>query len=198
MSKSTIRDRMLEWRRGISEEEWTSRSQNICQRLLDNVSFSRLTVMTYAAINREVDLSHMIDQVPDTTCFCLPVVDVERKTLTAHKLTKPRDLRRSTEMARPVGTMETGPYGILEPSPDENPVVDSIDLDLVLVPGLAFDVNGGRLGYGEGYYDRFLSQLDETTTKIGVCFDEQLVKDPLPVSEHDVPVERVVTETRMK
>lgn len=65
--------------------------------------------------------------------------------------------------------------------------------DLVVVPGLAFDRTGMRLGYGGGYYDAFLAQLRRDALTCGVCFDEQLLDDPLPCSPHDQAVDVVVT-----
>lgn len=67
-------------------------------------------------------------------------------------------------------------------------------LDAVIVPGVAFDHSGGRLGYGGGYYDRFLPKLRPDTVKIGVAYELQLIKQ-IPVEEHDVHLDRIVTET---
>lgn len=84
-----------------------------------------------------------------------------------------------------------GPYGIMQPA---NPIESMIwSLELVLVPVAAFDGFGNRLGYGKGYYDRFLSQLPSTTTKIGLAFSSQEV-DEIPSEVHDVPLDLVITE----
>lgn len=83
----------------------------------------------------------------------------------------------------------TSSFGISEP---QGPTIDPSEVQLVLVPGLAFAADGARLGYGGGYYDRFLALLDEQVPTVGVCFNEQLV-DALPTDAHDVRVHRVVS-----
>jgi 5-formyltetrahydrofolate cyclo-ligase len=77
-------------------------------------------------------------------------------------------------------------FGVQEPT---GPAVDVGEIDLVIVPGLAFTVDGDRLGYGRGYYDRFLPSL--SAPSVGVCFTDQLV-DEMPVAAHDVRVDMVV------
>lgn len=79
-------------------------------------------------------------------------------------------------------------FGISEP---QGPAIDPAEVQLVIVPGLAFTPDGVRLGYGGGYYDRFLSRLAGVPT-VAVCFAEQLV-DELPNDAHDVPVQRVIS-----
>jgi 5-formyltetrahydrofolate cyclo-ligase len=91
--------------------------------------------------------------------------------------------------------LETGPMGISQPGADA-PRVDLASIDAVIVPGVAFDAHGKRLGYGGGFYDRFLPQLRSDCIRIGLAYDEQLVDD-LPVAEHDAPVDVVVTPTRV-
>jgi 5-formyltetrahydrofolate cyclo-ligase len=75
--------------------------------------------------------------------------------------------------------------------------VDEPEIDAVIVPGLAFDRAGGRLGYGEGYYDRFLEKLMQAKTPraqfVGVAFDAQVVEN-VPMYAHDVPMDWLVTE----
>ncbi len=84
-----------------------------------------------------------------------------------------------------------GPHGIREPHPQKCPVTQASELDLVFVPGLAFDADGNRLGRGGGYYDRFLA--DVTTRRIGLFFAAQQV-DAVPREAHDCRVDLVITE----
>ena len=88
------------------------------------------------------------------------------------------------------GTLRKGSFNILEPTGDD--IVDPHILDLIIVPGVAFDHQGNRCGRGKGFYDRFLSLA--TATTIAVCFDCQLV-DSLPVEPHDIPAQYIVTNT---
>ena len=87
-----------------------------------------------------------------------------------------------------------GYRGIPEPGA-HCPMLDVASIDWVLVPGLAFDAAGGRMGYGGGYYDRLLPLLRNDARRIGGAFELQLV-DRVPAASHDVPIDAVVTETR--
>ena len=83
-------------------------------------------------------------------------------------------------------------YGILEPDEDINPIeVDAIDL--VILPGLAFDNKGGRLGYGGGYYDKYLSNISDNAVKVALCYDFQVI-DTVPMEEHDICTDLLITD----
>lgn len=90
--------------------------------------------------------------------------------------------------------MQLDPQGILE-SPFKQPFPLG-KIDLILVPGLAFDLNGGRLGRGGGQYDRILSRPDCTGTSLGVCFSRQVIEN-VPIEEHDVLVDALLTEREL-
>lgn len=87
-------------------------------------------------------------------------------------------------------------YGILEPKKDE-PFIDPNDLDLIVVPGVAFDKNGGRVGYGAGYYDRYFKRINNENkskiVKLALAYDFQLM-DKVPTDEEDVLIDAVMTE----
>jgi len=91
---------------------------------------------------------------------------------------------------------EVSRYSIVQPRADLLPLAPA-QLDVVLVPGVAFDATGGRLGRGGGFYDRFLTQIRDQlgVTIAGVCFDEQIV-DSVPMHAHDVRVGMILTPTR--
>lgn len=91
--------------------------------------------------------------------------------------------------------LEAGPYGVPQPREDSDMVADLEVPSVVLVPGLAFDAAGNRLGYGGGYYDRFLAGEGRDLPKIGLAFDAQLL-DQIQPQAHDVPVDFIVTESR--
>ena len=86
-------------------------------------------------------------------------------------------------------SMQSGAFGIAEPQGSQ--ACDPADIDLMVVPGVAFTTEGWRLGRGKGFYDRYLSQKGFRATTIGVCFAEQIV-DHLPHEPHDKRVEKVV------
>ncbi len=89
--------------------------------------------------------------------------------------------------------LRRGPHGTREPDPERAPEAEPDEVDVCLVPGLAFTPAGGRLGRGGGFYDRFLRSLPEGTVTIGVCFQAQLLPS-LPWAPWDLPVASVATE----
>ena len=94
----------------------------------------------------------------------------------------------------PFTLLREGPHRILEPAP---PVLfPRSAIEVVLTPGLAFDVLGNRLGYGAGIYDRLLTQLRPNIVRIGLAFDFQVFRDELPHEPHDIPMTYIVTESQ--
>lgn len=86
-------------------------------------------------------------------------------------------------------------YGILEPA-KEIKAEEKINLDLIILPGVVFDKNGGRVGYGGGYYDKYLQNLDKRIPKVAMCYDFQVI-DSVPVEEHDIKADYIITEERI-
>ena len=89
-----------------------------------------------------------------------------------------------------------GDLGIFQPSKEFYRLCPPDILDLVIVPGVAFTVQGYRLGRGGGYYDHFLSQLEPRTTSVALAFEMQILTE-IPVEEKDVPVDYIITEKRI-
>ena len=87
--------------------------------------------------------------------------------------------------------LRPGALGVLEPSPEQRTALTPESFDLVIVPGVAFDRQGGRLGYGKGYYDRFLDQ--SLAFRLALAFDFQLL-ETVPTETHDVPMDGILTE----
>ncbi len=86
-------------------------------------------------------------------------------------------------------TLVPGAFGIIEPGPAARPC-DPAEIDLMVVPGVAFTLSGARLGRGRGYYDKYLSQPAVRAVKIGVCYEHQLVRE-LPTEAHDIVMDCV-------
>ncbi|MEO8206855.1 MAG: 5-formyltetrahydrofolate cyclo-ligase [Chthoniobacterales bacterium] len=85
-----------------------------------------------------------------------------------------------------------GKWGIQTPDAERHPILDPEEISLVVVPGLAFDRDGGRMGRGKGFYDRALAGVLKNAFKVGVCFASQVV-DHVPCEAHDVKVDRVIS-----
>ena len=92
--------------------------------------------------------------------------------------------------------LREGAFGLLEPAPDGEDY-GAEEADLIIVPGVAFDLTGHRLGYGKGFYDRFLHHPGRTAHLVGLCHDFQVREEVLPTDHHDIPMEIVVTDLRV-
>lgn len=88
-----------------------------------------------------------------------------------------------------------GKFGVMEPDTKECRPAKTEEIDVAVVPGVAFDYEGGRLGHGLGFYDRLLKEVK--CKKIGLCFDAQIEREPLPREPHDVKMDFVVSEKRV-
>jgi 5-formyltetrahydrofolate cyclo-ligase len=108
-----------------------------------------------------------------------PLTRMETREMTLHRVPSPSDLR-------------TGNYGIREPAPDA-PRIDPAEVDAALVPGLAWDRAGNRLGRGAGYYDRMFAHADWRGFRCGIFFADQEAAI-IPAEEWDLPLDAVVTE----
>ncbi len=140
-----------------------------------------VTVLFYASLPGELDVWPLaIEALQAGKRIALPRFNSALGTYLPALITEPQH------------DIVVGKLGIREPGPACNPVPGD-EIDLVLVPGVAFDVHGHRLGRGKGHYDRMLRTLGGV--KCGVAFDQQLVKD-LPVEPHDYKLDCIVTPTR--
>lgn len=138
------------------------------------------TVLSYLTLQgptAEPDLDPLWD-LADRPVLCAPDADWHARSMTPIAITT-------------AAASTAGPHGVRTPTGDP---IDPNTLDLVLVPGLAFDLAGRRLGRGGGFYDRFLAELPAATTLVGVCFEAQLV-DRVPTDPHDARVRMLITES---
>lgn len=97
-------------------------------------------------------------------------------------------------LLRSFDDLEPRTMGILEPKDEKIGEVNPQTIDLCLIPGIAFDHQGNRLGFGAGYYDRFLPLLKKSTPKVALAHQVQIRKEPLPNSPHDIPMDYICTE----
>jgi 5-formyltetrahydrofolate cyclo-ligase len=180
--KAELRRQMRALRRSIAPSDQRTWSAAIAERLSDHPIFQRASsIHTFVgALEGEVETRAVIDHCLErgTRVICPRVADDD--ALEHFALTTLDELIVSG-------------MGLWEPDPARCDLVDGPRPDVILVPGLAFDEAGGRLGLGRGYYDRFLADL--TSTTIGLAFEAQVLEQ-VPVSERDVALDWVVTERR--
>lgn len=169
--KAALRQALVSKRRGLSRQAVAVRSALAQEHLLPLVA-SSATVLLYSPIRGEVLVDRLFAAAARPV---LPRV-LPGGGLALHLVT---------------GPLTPGAYGILEPQPSFPEIAPS-ELDLAIVPGVAFDRQGGRLGYGGGYYDRLLPSLD--CLVVGLCYGFQLFDTPLPLEAHDVRVGAICTE----
>lgn len=160
------------------------RNLAICTRLLEWDQLGRArAIMAYEPAPPEVDLRTALREIrAQGKALCLPRIDWQGGTMVPAVVTD-------------LDALVAKRHGILEP-PDDAPTVAIEDLDLILVPGVAFDERCNRLGRGGGFYDRFLSVVPPRVLTVGVAFEAQVVHS-VPMDRHDRPLDAVVTESRI-
>ncbi|NLX76996.1 MAG: 5-formyltetrahydrofolate cyclo-ligase [Clostridiaceae bacterium] len=184
MTKKELRQKAREIRDSIDTDSVILLSGIIQDKVCNHPWFERSkTVFVYVSAGNEVRTNDIIEKAIRTgKRVCVPRVI-------------PRVKMEAVPISNPENDLQTGFFGILEPKPHLRPVSEK-ETDLVIVPGLVFDLNGFRIGYGGGYYDKYLAQLPDTCKTIGIAFEFQVV-DELPAEAHDRNVMAVITEKRV-
>ncbi|MEP6656742.1 MAG: 5-formyltetrahydrofolate cyclo-ligase [Betaproteobacteria bacterium] len=181
--KAELRQRLHASRNALLPADRERFSESITRSVLALDDYRRArTVMAYMTFGSEFMTRRFVHHL-----FCegkLLVLPRIRRADNRLELYQVRDLDND---------LAAGPWGIREPRPDACATVELPAVDFVLVPGLAFNVQGDRLGYGRGYYDRLLVDRHPRTALVAAAFSVQLVEH-VPVGEHDVPVDLVITE----
>ncbi|MBR1599114.1 MAG: 5-formyltetrahydrofolate cyclo-ligase [Lachnospiraceae bacterium] len=181
--KKRIRKELTEKRNALSEREVKQRSGIICYHVLQSEEYKNASsVCVYQAFRNEVSCDDIIDKAyEDGKQVFVPVVDDDKKTMDFYEITT------DTEWTE-------GSYGIKEPViTNEMRKLTEADNVLVIMPGLVFDKNKHRIGYGGGYYDKFLNE-HMNYTKMALCYSFQIVDYELPYDEQDVLPDHIVTE----
>lgn len=173
MDKKELRTHIKSLKKQHSRESLLEQSKSILSKLENNKAFIEAkTVMLYSSLPDEVYTHDFLEKWRNEKKIILPTVVGDDII--------PVELSRDTEFA-------TGDFNILEPQNEEY----TGDYDLIVVPGVAFDRNGNRIGRGKGYYDRFLCKhLD--VYRIGICFDFQVV-DEVPTEDNDIKMNEVIS-----
>lgn len=180
--KDSIRKQVLAVRNNLSDNEVQSLSDNIFGNLIRNSFFeSSSHVMVYLDFKREVRTDTVINHcLSKGKKVYIPICIPETHEISISRLTGLEEL-------------QSGHFGIREPKLSHIRLSDSSLIDLVLVPGVAFDANGNRIGFGAGYYDRFMKRLKAGAVKAALAYSFQVV-DRVPSDEYDIPVDYIVTE----
>ena len=183
MDKTELRKKYLEARRALSPQDAADRSAAVIERLESLAAFKRArAVLSYVSSkDNEVDTHSLIGRMLNKgRTVLVPIAQPDR----AMEWSK---LETLDELA-------PGRFGILEPRMESRRLMAPPPDSIVIVPGVAFTTDGHRIGYGGGYFDRFLASYKGTS--IGVAFDLQIM-EPIEMLTHDIPVDLVVTESHV-
>lgn len=180
MEKVELRRSLLKQRQSMLPEEWREKSDRISIHLQSSSLFTQAkTVLAYFSFRQEPDLSILFND--------------------SQKWGFPRCVGNalSWHIWKPGEELQKGAYGIFEPHPDL-PTLTTKEVDLILVPAVACDLRGYRLGYGGGYYDRLLSSPEwSSKPTIGIVFEFAYLPQ-LPVREWDMQLNGVCTEVSLR
>ena len=177
--KTFLRKALVEKRKKIPAALRHKKSRLVFKKLFRTPEFRKAAhVALYYGVIGEVGTRAFLKEVLKTKKLYLPEAIISSKKLVFRRFQAFSDLRKNA-------------YAIMEPKRSCSQR-SAARMDLIVVPGVGFDKNGGRLGRGCGYYDRALRQLRKVPT-IGICFREQLVKK-IPMTAQDVRVDRVITD----
>ena len=183
MPKRSLRQQILARRRALSHDQWLTSSRIAQRRLIALEEFAQADcIALYAPVHNETD-----------TADILEAAFAAGKRVLYPAVCGDRMVFRQVEELQ---SLAEGSFGILEPC---STGIDhhADEPDLIVVPGVAFDPHGHRVGYGKGYYDRFLQHPGRTAHLVGLCHDFQLIDGAIPADEHDIRMELIVTDRRV-
>ncbi len=174
--KQLLREEFIKLRLKLDEKIKKQKDKKIIKNLLSLDEFKKAkNIMIYYPFKNEVDVLELIKICKDKTFF-FPVVNFKKKVLEIRKYN---------------GKFVENKFGIYEPTGKS---LKNVKLDFIVVPGIVFDKKCFRIGFGGGYYDKFLRK--NSCVKCGVCYEFQIV-DHIPVEAHDVKLDILVSEKRI-
>ncbi len=185
-TKDEIRQEMREKRKAITKEERREAGKEIAQKLIE--SDIRLLLKAWR-IALYLSTPH---EIP-TRYIARAIFEAGREVAVPYWSQTNRKYQLT--LMTPTSKFITGRLRIREPR-KRMPTLP-LDIDAFIIPGLAFDVQGGRLGFGAGIYDDILSQARKSAPKIALCYDWQVLDVPLPLEPHDICMDWIVTDKRV-
>ena len=181
LSKNGLRSSMKSRLAALKPQEYWDLNQSLYSKFLQSkIIDNKRIIMIYYSVRHEVDTVAIISYLLETgKKVALPVCTPERDLLAA--------------VIDDLNQLQPAPFGLMEPGPGAA-LLHHEEIELTIIPGIAFDVAGHRLGHGKGYYDRFLSKAPKMF-KLGLAYDFQVVPE-IPTEGHDVKMDGLLTPTR--
>ena len=184
-AKKDLRGKLLAKLLSLTKEV-KRRSANVLSILSElQIYKDAKVIMAYFPLRGEVDVLGLIGKAIGIKRFCFPVMDTAKKELRAFEA---GDLDRD---------FLPGPFGVRQPDTEKTKELDIGKIDLIIVPGLAFDRQKNRLGRGAGFYDRFLDKIKPPAKKVGVAFEFQILESLPVIPPFDQKVDFLATETKV-
>lgn len=185
MNKQLLRRAYSRARDSLSAEEQKNKSELISDLFIETFGVqSTKCYFVYVDYRSEVQTTKIIDFIiQQGGIVCVPAVVPQRAKMVAVQI-------KSTAI-----DLAPGFKGILEPLPElcRHCIVDAENIDVAVIPGIAFDKNGGRIGYGGGYYDRFLQTDAPQAMRVGLAYKLQMVPT-IPMEPHDIFMDYIICE----
>jgi len=181
--KKLIREKIKAKLQFLDQEERIEKSFNIMQLLFKLKEFKQAkTIAFFVGLKEEVETKPMIEEaLIKGKRIVLPITDFKKHELIFAEINNLNELIESK-------------YGLLEPLIEKK--IKLNEIDLFIVPGIAFDLSGSRIGKGKGFYDKILKQVNKSIPIIALAFEFQVLKE-IPIEEHDIKVNLIVTEKRV-
>lgn len=179
MNKDCLRLKYKNIRQHIQNKK--SKESDIINNIVSTNFFKEANIIAlYSSINSEVDTSNLfVECLRHHKTVCFPRCN-DDKTMSFYKV-------------RSISDLTLGHFNILEPIPLKENLIKPQDINLMIIPGLCFDKFKNRVGYGQGYYDRYLKNT--SILKVALCFEDQLLtEDIIEASPNDIKVDFIITE----
>jgi len=185
-TKAELRRRILNLRDSIPPLERKTCSEAIAVRLMALPEWNQAKgVFLYVSFRSEAETQHIIEAALEQgKVVAVPYTDYERGIIVPSVL---KDLKSDLAPRR---------FGLLEPKDTSLSPLSPKDINITVVPGCVFDNRGGRIGYGMGFYDRFLPGLPAGSLKVALAYEIQIAPS-IPLDKHDVLMDMIVTERRI-
>jgi 5-formyltetrahydrofolate cyclo-ligase len=184
--KENLRKKCLNERSRISQNKVSCWSKKIKKNFFSLPQLkSAKKIMAYASMRKEIETFDLMEELLDQGY--LLYLPFTKKDIIDLGTAEVNDLDRD---------LKEGVYGVQEPVAKIRNEAVPDDLDLIIVPGACFTNDGYRIGYGGGYYDSFLTKHGAGAVKVGFCY-EQFILNSIPIEEHDVPVDIIITENEI-
>lgn len=183
--KKVLRNKILSLRNALEIDNKIKMDESIYRSLFSLDIFNRAkNIFIYLSFGTEINTRTIIEKILQSKKnVYIPKVYKNNKSMKAIKLNSFNDLKENS-------------MGILEPIEDEN-YIDKKDIDLIIVPGVVFDLEGNRIGYGGGYYDRYLEEIKDVVNKLVIAYEFQVI-DYIESEDHDIKVDYIVTEEKIR